>query len=72
MISKKFIEAVKCYPKPQYQLAWKADVHPVVLSQIITGYIKPRDGDERVIRIGKLLELAPSECFGGDQNESNR
>jgi hypothetical protein len=65
MVSKKFKEAVKCYPKPQYQLAWKAEVHPVVLSQMITGYIKPRRGDERVIRIGEILGLTPSECFVG-------
>lgn len=65
MVSKKFIEAVRRYPRPQYKLAWEANTHPVVLSQIITGYIKPGDGDERVIRIGKLLGLEPTECFVG-------
>lgn len=63
MVSKKFIEAVKLDPRPQYKLAWEAKVNPVVLSQIITGYIKPGLGDERVIRIGKLLGLEPRDCF---------
>lgn len=65
MVSREFKEAVKRFSKPQYQLAWEAEVHPVVLSQIITGYIKPRYGDERVVRIGRLLGLEPSECFEG-------
>ena len=69
MVSKRFITAVKLDPRPQYKLAWEAKVNPVVLSQIITGYIKPGNSDERVIRIGKLLGLRPSECFVGDHNE---
>jgi hypothetical protein len=69
MVSEKFKEAVKRYPQQQYQLAWEARVHPVVLSQMITGYIRPQLGDERVIRVGKLLGLRPNECFLGDHNE---
>jgi len=63
MISKKFKNAVKLDPRPQYKLAWMADVNPVVLSQIITGYMRPKHRDPRVIRIGKLLGLKEDECF---------
>jgi hypothetical protein len=37
MISKRFREAVKLDPRPQYKLAWEAGLNPVTLSQILTG-----------------------------------
>ena len=63
MISNKFREAVKLHPKPQYKLAWEAGINPTTLSQIVTGYIKPKVGDQRVIRVAELLGLKPSQCF---------
>jgi len=63
MISDKFKIAVKLDPRPQYKLAWMADVNPTVLSQIITGYIRPKRKDPRVLRIGALVGLKESECF---------
>jgi hypothetical protein len=65
-ISRKFWTAVKLHPRAQYKLAWEAGVHPVVLSQILNGYIHPKKGDPRVTKIGGLLGLAPAECFEGD------
>lgn len=63
MVNRKLIEAVKLHPMPQYKLAWQAGINPVVLSQIITGYIRPAKGDQRVIRIGEVLGFMPDECF---------
>jgi len=63
MISKKFRDAVKLDHRKQYVLAWEAGVNPTTLSQIITGYVRPQDGDIRVIRVGRLLGLEPEECF---------
>ena len=65
-ISRKFLTTVKLHPKAQYKLAWEAGVHPVVLSQIINGYIHPKVGDKRVIKIGELIGLTPDECFEED------
>jgi hypothetical protein len=63
MVSKKFRDVVRLHPKKQYELAWKAGINPSTLSQIMTGYIRPRHGDERVISVGKLVGLNPDECF---------
>ena len=63
MISKRFKEALKLDPRPQYKIAWEAGVNPTTLSQFVTGYARPSQGDERVLRIGVLLGLKPRECF---------
>jgi hypothetical protein len=63
MISKKFKIAVKLDSRRQYEIAWAADVNPTTLSQIMTGYVRPKAGDLRVIRVGKLLSLRPEEGF---------
>ena len=63
MISKRFKDAVKLDPRPQYELAWKAGINPTTLSQILIGYIRPKYGDVRVIRVGKLVGLKECECF---------
>jgi hypothetical protein len=63
MISEKFKIAVKLDPRQQYKLAWMAGVNPTVLSQIITGYIRPKPGDPRVIKVGKILGIPAEDCF---------
>ena len=63
MVSRKFVEAVKGYPDTQYSLAWKAGLHPVTLTQIVIGYIRPGPGDKRVLRVAEILGLNPEECF---------
>ena len=63
MVSKRFKEAVKLSSKRQYQLAWDAGVNPTTLSQIVTGYVRPKLGDKRVIRVGRLLGLPEEDCF---------
>ena len=63
MISKKFRDTVKLDSRRQYKLAWEAGINPTILSQFITGYVRPKDGDLRVLRVGKLLGLRPEECF---------
>ena len=71
MISEKFKISIKLNPKRQYELAWEAGVHPVVLSQIVTGYIRAKYGDPRVIKVGALLGLNPEECFEGPGKSSS-
>jgi hypothetical protein len=52
----------------QYRLARRARVHPTTVSQIRHDALPLRQGDERVVRLGRLLGLEPDECFatGGD------
>ena len=63
MVTKKFKDAVKLHSKKQYEIAWEAGMNPTTLSQIITGYVRPRFGDPRVIKVGELVGLKPEECF---------
>jgi len=63
MLSKKFKIAVKLDSRPQYRLAQLAKVNPTTLSQFLTGYVRPKRNDSRVLRIGKLLGLSPDDCF---------
>jgi len=63
MISKKFKAALKLDPRPQYRLAWQAGINPITLSQIITGYIRVKQNDLRILKVGELLGLGKEECF---------
>ena len=63
MVSRKFKDAIKLDDRPQYKIAWEAGINPTTLTQIVTGYIRPRNGDPRVIKVGELLGLRPEECF---------
>ena len=63
MVSRKFVEAVKLDSRKQYEIAHLAGVHPVVLSQMINGYLRPKPGDLRVIRIGRVVGVSSDECF---------
>jgi hypothetical protein len=62
-VSHKFIAAVKLAGRPAYRIAWEAELHPVLLSKIISGYERIRPNDGRVIAVGKVLGLPPGECF---------
>lgn len=63
MISRRFIERLKLSSIPQYKIAIQANVHPSLLSKWITGAQPARDGDARLIYIGKLLGLQPDDVF---------
>ena len=72
MLSRKFIEHLKLSETPQYKLAIRAGINPCVLSKIVIGAQPVRVGDERLIRIGKLLGLKPSEIFENETTEARR
>lgn len=63
MLSRRFIEAIKLSTTPAYRLAVKAGIHPTLLSKWIIGAQSVKDGDERLIHIGRLLGLQPDEIF---------
>jgi len=62
-ISRKFLEGVKLGGRPAYKIAQEAGLHPAQLSKLITGYDKLYPHDRRVLAVGKVLGLDPSECF---------
>jgi hypothetical protein len=66
-ISKKLIQAIKLDERRQYEIAWAAGVNPTTLSQMITGYIRPKVGDRRVVRVGRVLGIDEKECFEKNQ-----
>jgi transcriptional regulator with XRE-family HTH domain len=64
MISKKLRAAIKLDPDHRaYEIAHKAGIDPSTLSKLICGIVKVNPGDERVIKVGKVLGLSPDECF---------
>lgn len=69
MLSRRFIEAVKLSTTPAYRLALNAGIHPTLLSKWVIGAQPARKGDERLIRIGRLLGLEPHEVF--QENEQS-
>jgi hypothetical protein len=46
-----------------YQIARRADVHPVALSAIVNGSLPIRADDPRVSRLAEVLGIPLAECF---------
>ena len=65
-LSIRFKVKVKLNEKPAYRLAQIAEVNPNDLYKLMSGISRVKPGDERIIRIGKLLGLSPDECFSRD------
>ena len=63
MISKRLKQAVKLSELKAYEIAHEAEMHPSTLSRILNGIEDVKWGDPRVLRIGKVLGIKPSECF---------
>ena len=62
-ISKKFLIKLKLHKEPAYRIAQRAGVNPATLSQLITGALRLQANDERVIAVGRILDLKDNECF---------
>lgn len=63
VISQKLITAILLSREKRYILARKANLHPAYFSQIIHGHIPLKPDDERVLRIGKVLNIPKEELF---------
>jgi len=70
--SRRFIQALKLHPEPAYRIAWRAGVHHNTLSKLVSGYLRTRADDPRIIAVGRELGLAPEDCFELDGNDSGR
>lgn len=69
MISRKLWEMIKLSDLRAYEIAYKAGIHPTTLSRILNGIEDVRPGDQRVLRIAKVLSIKPDECFEELENE---
>ena len=68
MVSREFKIAVKLSEVPAWKIAYQAGINPNVLSKIMTGAIRVKPGDTRVIAVARVLEIPPEECFQEDQH----
>ena len=71
MVSKKLIAAIKLGPDPAYKVAQRAGIDPSTLSKLICGIVKVKNGDARVIKVGKMLGISSDECFQETIEEVN-
>jgi hypothetical protein len=63
MVSKAFIVELLADRRPRKELEAKAGVAPGTVKKILTGDIRPRRGDPRVIALGRALGLSLQQCF---------
>lgn len=63
MISQKLKAKIKLGDEPAYKIAQKAGIDPSTLSKIICEIVSVKEGDPRVVKIGKIVGLRPEECF---------
>ncbi len=68
-VSRVFLIRLKLANQPQYRIAQEAGVSASQLSRLIHGIDRVRVSDERIISVGRLLGLAPSECFAADKHD---
>ena len=66
-ISEKLRIAVKLSDSRSYKIAHRAGLHPSTLSRIICRIENVKQDDPRVIAVGAVLGLPPSDCFQGDE-----
>lgn len=69
MISKNFKIAIKLAGIPAWKIAYEVGVHPNVLLKILTGALKVKPGDERVLKVAKILRIEPEDCFDSNPLE---
>jgi len=62
-ISQTFIIRLKLHSEPAYRIAQMAGVNPTTLSKLINGAEPVRLDDDRILRVGRILGLAPDEVF---------
>jgi hypothetical protein len=63
VISQKLIDSVRSSDKKAYQIAQEAGLHFSTISQIINKIVNVKQGDQRVIAIGRVLGINPEDCF---------
>jgi len=63
MISKKLKEAIKLSSIPAYRIAQRSGINPSTLSKIVCGIINIKNGDSRMVKVGKIIGVKAEDCF---------
>jgi hypothetical protein len=69
-VSRRFVTALKLADRPAYRIAQRAGLHPSVLSRLIHGAEPVREGDKRLLRVAKLLDVPSDEVFEHELEEA--
>ncbi len=62
-VSERFLIRLKLNELPAYRIAQQAGVNPNTLSRLINGIDPIKAGDQRIIAVGQIMGLGPTECF---------
>ena len=62
-LSRQFLIRLKLHELPAYKIAQRAGVNANTLSRLINGIDPVKPQDERIISVGQVIGLLPSECF---------
>jgi len=70
MISERLKHAIRNAGRPQWQIARAVGMHPVTLSNLMTGSRDAGLGDPRIIALGRLVDVSPDECFAATASDA--
>ncbi len=62
-LSEEFLIRLKLHELPAYKIAQRAGVNANTLSRLINSIDPVKPQDERIISVGQVIGLSPSECF---------
>ena len=65
MLTAEFIARIKNNSAPMRELAARAGTDPYWLSRLLAADRAVRDRDQRILRLGRLVGLAPADVFEG-------
>jgi len=69
MVSQEFKNALKIYPIHKYQLAWKTGITPNILNHLLHEHIRVKAGDERLLKIARLIQFPEEKVFVKEEVE---
>jgi len=70
-LSRQFLIRLKLHDLPAYKIAQRAGVNANTLSRLINGIDPVKPQDERIISLGQVIGLSPSECFEKESEDLN-
>ena len=72
ILSRQFLIRLKLHDLPAYKIAQRAGVNANTLSRLINGIDPVKPQDERIISVGQVIGLSPSECFEKEPEQEGR
>ena len=68
-VSTTFLARLKLHDLPAYRIAQLAGENPNTLSRLINGIDLVKPADPRIIAVGKVLGIAPMDCFEKSESQ---